>query len=281
VYLFIKHNRSQFLLWRETYTRRKTGVGGEYKNKPRRRRRVLPNIHSKLPIWDSKTSTIKHPVLLFEGRNHRFIEADEVTTRADGGRPIFAASIGSRTIKTDPVRLPAKQKDGSYKLVATYTPRTVKAFQRKSALSGLSGESARMTCSAKRPDRSRSLDQYASGHRRTRKVFKSWKTMRHRGGVSHDLFMQTSERAILYFPDTGKVTCKGVDLAKAVCDSQNVNQRNQEQESVGVRWYRKDGAREFEVRVLPRTRCDNSRESALIDGHKCGEVERWTLSPAS
>jgi hypothetical protein len=74
------------------------------------------------------------------------------------------------------------------------------------AFLSLSGESARLTRSEKRPDRTRLLDDFACGRRQSRRMFLSRKTMRHTQGVPHELTLQTAERALLFFPAAGQRT---------------------------------------------------------------------------
>lgn len=149
---------------------------------------------TRLPFWDQTKSSVINPILLFEGRSTRIVDADEVSANPLGGKSILVAWLKSTNIQTS---------SGT---------RTVKTAKRLSSPPGLRDESATMTPA--RPTNGNIetsgygnlLSGYAHGYKKAKRLFNSWKTMRHKRGVSQELFSQVPERAILYMPNTGKRT---------------------------------------------------------------------------
>jgi hypothetical protein len=189
----------------------------------------LPN--TRLPVWDSKKSPIRNPFLLFEGRNAQLVEEGDVTYRsADEGR-IFVERMPTMKIRTDPRKVKYIDRNGEQREKTLYTLRDTKAGRRKSKIPKLRSLSASMTPG--HPTRgsiafspyANLLDAFANGCMRSRKLLaarrgamvisgkdKNGNPIRRgasvRNGVPKDVFLEISERSILFMPSAGQITSK-------------------------------------------------------------------------
>jgi len=153
------------------------------------------------------TSAIKNPVLLIEGKSKRFVEKDCIMFKPDGGREIFCEQLPSQQVRTNPRKVIGR--DG--KAFTEYDRVTVRVARRKSAPPELfGGLSSRMSPGDKL------IENFADGVDRTRKLFNERKSYRWRSGVSREVFMQTPERAILFFPKEGQLTSRGLNAGPKV-----------------------------------------------------------------
>jgi len=154
-------------------------------------RRIKP------PVWDSTVSTIKRPVLLYEGHYARIVDFDDVGDSHDSGREIVVRWLNSEAIRVIDWLNPQEpiQRD----LRKVKKNRTVKAAIRISEPPNFRGDiSSRMGA--------RQVLKAAAGQLSAKRLFAARRSRSAKLCVTSATISESHHGVILYMPQLGKQT---------------------------------------------------------------------------